>query len=57
MVEQGIVEYIPFPDALKGKYQSFTCADISRLRGAGYRQAFASVEQGITEYVNYLARV
>jgi len=55
MVAQGIVEYIPFPDALKGKYQSFTCADVSRLRGAGYRQAFASVEHGVAEYVRRLA--
>ena len=55
MVEQGIVEYIPFPDALKGKYQSFTCADISRLRSVGYRQEFASVEQGVADYVRQLA--
>ena len=56
MVEQGIVEYIPFPEALRGKYQSFTCADIGRLRGAGYRQEFASVEQGVAEYVSHLAQ-
>ncbi|MCE9569178.1 MAG: ADP-glyceromanno-heptose 6-epimerase, partial [Rhodocyclales bacterium] len=36
LVAQGVIEYIPFPDALKGKYQSFTEADLSQLRKAGY---------------------
>lgn len=56
LVAQGIIEYIPFPDALKGKYQSFTEADLSQLRGAGYKDAFASVEDGVADYVNWLAR-
>jgi ADP-L-glycero-D-manno-heptose 6-epimerase len=34
-VQQGLVQYIEFPEALKGKYQSFTQADLSRLRAAG----------------------
>jgi ADP-L-glycero-D-manno-heptose 6-epimerase len=55
MVSQGIVEYIDFPDALKGKYQSYTEADISALRAAGYKEAFNSVEQGVAKYVSYLA--
>ena len=56
LVAQGIIEYIPFPDALKGKYQSFTEADLSELRAAGYREPFATVEEGVAEYVNWLAR-
>ncbi|KAF0161840.1 MAG: ADP-L-glycero-D-manno-heptose 6-epimerase [Rhodocyclaceae bacterium] len=56
LVAQGIVEYIPFPDALKGKYQSFTEADLSQLRGVGYKSAFASVEEGVADYVKWLAR-
>ncbi len=56
LVAQGIIEYIPFPEALKGKYQSFTEADLAQLRGVGYRSAFASVEEGVTEYVKWLAR-
>ena len=56
MVAQGIVEYIDFPDALKGKYQSFTRADISALRVAGYKGEFASVEQGVSKYVEHLAK-
>jgi ADP-L-glycero-D-manno-heptose 6-epimerase len=55
MVSQGLLEYIAFPEALKGKYQSFTQADISALRAAGYRDEFATVEQGIAKYVQHLA--
>lgn len=50
----GLVEYIPFPDALKGKYQSFTQADIGALRKAGYRREFLTVEQGVARYVQRL---
>ena len=53
---QGIIEHIPFPDALKGKYQSFTEADLAELRAAGYQEAFATVEEGVAEYVKWLAR-
>ena len=56
LVKSGIIEYIPFPDALKGKYQSFTQADLSKLRGAGYESEFATVEQGVASYVKWLAR-
>ncbi|MCL2658119.1 MAG: ADP-glyceromanno-heptose 6-epimerase [Betaproteobacteria bacterium] len=47
----GIIEYIPFPDALKGKYQSFTEADLSLLRAAGYEHAFHDVASGVSKYV------
>lgn len=56
LVAAGLIEYIPFPDALKGKYQSFTQADPERLRAAGYMEAFAGVEEGVADYVNWLAR-
>jgi ADP-L-glycero-D-manno-heptose 6-epimerase len=56
MVDQGIVEYIDFPEALKGKYQSFTQADISALRAAGYKDEFNSVAEGVTQYVRHLAK-
>lgn len=51
-VAQGMIEYVDFPDALKGKYQSFTQADISNLRQAGYDQPFLAVEDGVAEYVD-----
>lgn len=55
--EQGLISYIPFPDALKGKYQSYTQADISALRGAGYSEAFLTVEQGTARYVEQMLKV
>lgn len=54
LVQQGLIEYIPFPPALRGKYQSFTQADLSKLRQAGYEQPFASVEEGVPQYVKWL---
>jgi ADP-L-glycero-D-manno-heptose 6-epimerase len=54
MRAQGIIEYIPFPDALKGKYQSFTQADTSLLREAGYAEKFLTVEEGVAHYVPWL---
>ncbi len=56
LLKQGFIEYIPFPEALKGKYQSFTQADLSKLRQAGYDAPFASVEEGVAQYVQWLNR-
>ena len=47
----GAIEYIAFPPALVGKYQSFTQADLTALRGAGYGENFLTVEQGVGRYV------
>jgi ADP-L-glycero-D-manno-heptose 6-epimerase len=49
--ESGVIEYIAFPPQLVGKYQSYTEADVSALRGAGYREPFLSVEDGVERYV------
>jgi ADP-L-glycero-D-manno-heptose 6-epimerase len=51
---QGAIEYAPFPEALRGKYQSFTQADIGALRRAGYAAPFLSVEEGVTRYCQHL---
>lgn len=51
---KGKLEYIPFPEHLKGRYQSFTEADISALRAAGYDAPFKTVEQGVQEYMDWL---
>ena len=48
-VGAGRVEYVSFPEGLREKYQSYTQADISRLRAAGYEQPFASLEDGVLE--------
>lgn len=51
---QGEIEYIDFPESLKGHYQSYTCADISALRAAGYSQPFLTVAQGTAQYMHIL---
>lgn len=51
---KGNIEYVPFPDHLKGRYQSFTEADISALRAVGYNASFKTVEEGVSEYMNWL---
>jgi len=56
MFDLGIIEYVAFPEALKGKYQSFTQADISSLRKSGYTDPFLTVEQGVERYVGELIR-
>jgi ADP-L-glycero-D-manno-heptose 6-epimerase len=51
MKSAGVIEYVPFPPALVGKYQSYTQADMTALRAAGYRSPFLTVEQGVARYV------
>lgn len=53
---QGLIEYIPFPEALRGKYQSYTQADIGGLRATGYAEPFLTVEQGVARYVTQLLK-
>ncbi|GIU09361.1 ADP-L-glycero-D-manno-heptose-6-epimerase [Shewanella sp. c952] len=52
---KGSIEYIPFPDKLKGAYQSYTQADLTKLRAAGYTAEFKTVEQAVPEYLSWLA--
>jgi ADP-L-glycero-D-manno-heptose 6-epimerase len=54
MVEQQLLRYVPFPPGLKEKYQAYTQADINPLREVGYSASFASVEQGVAQYVKQL---
>lgn len=56
MHSQGMIEYVSFPEALRGKYQSYTEADIATLRAAGYADAFLSVDEGVGRYVEELLR-
>src|SRR5579862_7375585 len=48
----GEIEYIPFPKNLAGKYQSFTQADVSALRSAGYTDTFSTLENGIARSID-----
>jgi ADP-L-glycero-D-manno-heptose 6-epimerase len=56
LVEKNFIEYIPFPPQLVGKYQSYTQADLARLREAGYEGSFRSVQEGVADYVRELLR-
>jgi len=55
LVQRGLIEYVDFPQALTGKYQCFTQADLSRLRATGCAHTFADVASGVKAYVNWLA--
>lgn len=51
------INFIDMPQHLQEKYQYFTEAEISRLRGIGYNRPFTSLEEAVKDYVqNYLAR-
>ena len=54
--QTGSIEYIPFPENLKGNYQSYTQADISKLREVGYDQTFKSVAEGVKLYLDWLEK-
>lgn len=54
--DSGKIEYIAFPDHLKGRYQSFTQADMAALREAGYSDKFKTVAEGVSEYLTWLNR-
>ena len=56
-VTRGLIEYVSFPDALRGKYQSYTQADLSALRAAGCDHAFANVQTGVRNYVHALSSI
>ncbi len=54
-VAENKIRYIPFPDALVGKYQSYTQADLTELTMTGdYKKNFASVEEGVKAYIEEL---
>ena len=53
--QKGSINYIDFPENLKGAYQSFTEADISALRKAGYIEDFLDVNAGVKKYLDALS--
>jgi len=52
---QGLIEYGPFPDALRGKYQAYTQADLTALRRTGCQHLFSDVQAGVRSYVRTMA--
>lgn len=56
MDREPAIDYVDMPEHLRGKYQYFTEAKLDRLRAAGYDRPFASLEEGVADYVRgYLA--
>ncbi|MEM7764788.1 MAG: ADP-glyceromanno-heptose 6-epimerase [Pseudomonadota bacterium] len=49
--DRGTMTYIPFPDHLRGAYQSFTEADLSQLRSVGYAHEMRTVQTGVAQYL------
>ena len=54
LVAEGLLRYVGFPDDLKGRYQSYTQADVTALRAAGYTAPMRDVQAGVSEYVREL---
>ncbi len=55
MGKEAVIEYIDMPGDIRDKYQYFTEADMTKLRNAGYRDEFCSLEEGVKDYVtNFL---
>ncbi|PQA82713.1 ADP-glyceromanno-heptose 6-epimerase [Limnohabitans sp. TS-CS-82] len=54
--QAGLIEYVPFPDALRGKYQCYTQADLTNLSASGCDHAFADVQSGVTQYMATLGK-
>ncbi|HUW65673.1 MAG TPA: ADP-glyceromanno-heptose 6-epimerase [Spirochaetia bacterium] len=54
-LDRGELEYIDFPDSLRGKYQSFTHAQTDKLLGAGFDGSFMELEDALSEYVDILS--
>lgn len=54
--KKGQIEYIDFPEKLRGRYQAYTQADLTQLRAAGYAKPFKTVAEGVGEYLAWLNR-
>ncbi len=56
LVSAGLIEYVPFPEALRGKYQCYTQADLASLRGTGCAHQFADVQTGVSKYMRWMTK-
>jgi ADP-L-glycero-D-manno-heptose 6-epimerase len=55
--KQGALEYIPFPEILRNRYQSFTQADLTKLRATGCDLEFHNIASGVNKYLNVLNKL
>ena len=51
---KDIVEYIKFPENLKGRYQSYTLANMSAIKSFGFEKKFFNIKEGISRYIEKL---
>jgi len=54
LMGRGEIRYVPFPENLRGTYQSFTEADTARLVGAGFGEGFRPLEEAVGDYYRFL---
>jgi ADP-L-glycero-D-manno-heptose 6-epimerase len=54
MVDDRLIEYVDFPQALVGKYQCYTEANLENLRSTGCDHLFADVATGVFAYAQHL---
>ncbi|HEY5369170.1 MAG TPA: ADP-glyceromanno-heptose 6-epimerase [Hanamia sp.] len=55
--KESQIQYIDMPEDIRETYQYFTEADMNKIRSAGYKQPFYSLEAGVGEYVkDYLSK-
>jgi len=54
LAAQGLLRYVEFPEDLKGRYQSYTQADTTQLRAAGFTAPMRDVQTGVSEYIREL---
>jgi len=52
----AVIKEIPFPEALKGKYQKYTQADLANLRSTGCDVVFKNLEEGVNAYLDVLEK-
>lgn len=45
------IDFIPMPEALRGKYQYYTRADIGKLRASGYSRPVTPLAEAVRDYV------
>jgi ADP-L-glycero-D-manno-heptose 6-epimerase len=53
---QGLLEYVACPETPKGKYPAGARADLTRLREAGYDAPMTALEEGVSQYVEWLQK-
>ncbi|MGO9480528.1 MAG: ADP-glyceromanno-heptose 6-epimerase [Candidatus Kryptoniota bacterium] len=49
--KQTIIDYVEMPEAIRDRYQYYTCADIAKIKKAGYSKPMTSLEEAVSDYV------